>query len=70
MIDVIIRTEVFDALKRPSELEKRQIVDFLHEHLQEYGDPKSDILKCINFAVKETMSFTPSPTFSSASTLQ
>lgn len=57
MIDVIMETKVYDALKRPSEIEKKQIVDFLHENLQEYGDPKADILKCINFAVKETMSF-------------
>lgn len=53
----MIETKVFDALNRPSEIEKKQIVDFLHEHLQEYGDPKADILKCINFAVKETTSF-------------
>lgn len=53
----MIETKVFDALKRPSEIEKTQIVDFLHEHLQEYGDEKADILKCINFAVKETTSF-------------
>ena len=53
----MIETKVFDALKRPSEIEKKQIVDFLHENLQEYGDPKADILKCINYAVKETMSF-------------
>lgn len=53
----MIETKVFDALKRPSEIEKKRIVDFLHENLQEYGDPKADILKCINYAVKETMSF-------------
>lgn len=52
-----IETRVFDALERPSELQKREIVDFLHEHLQEYGDPKEHILKCLNFAVKETTSF-------------
>ncbi len=53
----MIKTKVFDALKRPSEIEKKQIVDFLHENLQQYGDSKADILKCINFAVKETTSF-------------
>lgn len=57
MIDVMIKTKVFDAFKRPSELDKRQIVDFLHEHLQEYGDPKADILKCIEYAIKEFTSF-------------
>lgn len=53
----MIETKVFDALNRPSELEKRQMVDFLFKHLEQYGDPKADILKCINFAVKETTSF-------------
>lgn len=53
----MIKTKVFDALKRPSEIEKKQIVDFLHENLEQYGDPKADIMKCINFAVKETTSF-------------
>ncbi len=53
----MIETKVFDALKRPSELEKREIVGFLHKNLEQYGDPKADILKCINYAVKETTSF-------------
>ena len=53
----MIETKVFDALKRPSELEKREIVSFLHKNLEQYGDPKADILKCINYAVKETTSF-------------
>jgi len=53
----MIETKVFDALNPPSEIEKKQIVDFLHKNLEEYGDPKAHILKCINFAVKETTSF-------------
>ncbi len=53
----MIETKEFDALNRPSEIEKKQIVDFLHENLEQYGDAKADILKCINYAVKETMSF-------------
>jgi len=53
----MIKTKVFDATHRPSEVEKKEVVDFLHENLEQYGDPKADILKCINFAVKETTSF-------------
>jgi ribosomal protein S18 acetylase RimI-like enzyme len=48
---------VYNALERPSELEKNEIVEFLHEHLQEYGDPKEQILKAINYAIKESVSF-------------
>lgn len=26
-----------------------RIVDFLHKHLEEYGDPKEDIQRCLNY---------------------
>jgi ribosomal protein S18 acetylase RimI-like enzyme len=32
-------------------LEKQRIVDFLHEHLEEYGDPKKDIKNAIDYAM-------------------
>lgn len=48
---------VYNAVERPSELEKNEIVDFLHTHLQEYGDPKKDILKALNYSIKEKTSF-------------
>ena len=33
------------------------IIDFLFDNLQEYGDPKSDIEKAVNYALKEIPSF-------------
>lgn len=30
-----------------------KIADFLHDHLDQYGDPKEDILKAINYAFKK-----------------
>jgi ribosomal protein S18 acetylase RimI-like enzyme len=27
----------------------QRIVDFLHKHLEEYGDPKEDIQSCLNY---------------------
>lgn len=27
----------------------KKIVDFLHEHLEEYGDPKKDIQRCLDY---------------------
>jgi ribosomal-protein-alanine N-acetyltransferase len=30
-----------------------RIADFLHEHLDQFGDPKADILKAINYAFKK-----------------
>lgn len=53
----MIETKLFDALNKPSEPEKDEIVDFLHTHLQEYGDAKEHIRKAIDYAVKETPSF-------------
>lgn len=53
----MFQTQLFDAVNKPTAHEKKDIVNFLHEHLQQYGDPKKDIMKAIDFAVKETGSF-------------
>lgn len=53
----MFQTQLFDAVNKPTAYEKKDIVNFLHEHLQEYGDPKKDILKAIDFAVKDMSSF-------------
>jgi GNAT superfamily N-acetyltransferase len=34
-----------------SNLQKDQIADFLVEQLGEFGDPKSDVLKCLDYAM-------------------
>lgn len=49
--------KVFNAINRISEIKKGEIVNFLHLHLGEYGDDKSDIRKAINYSLKETISF-------------
>ncbi len=49
--------KLFDAVNKPTEIEKEEIVDFLHTHLEEYGDSKKDIKKAIDYAVKEFSSF-------------
>lgn len=50
-------TKIFNATVKPSIQEKRMLINFLFEHLEQYGDPKSDIEKAINYALKETPSF-------------
>lgn len=50
-------TIIYDAINKPSEIEKKQIVNFLHEHLGEYGDPKKDIKRAIDYSVKDFGSF-------------
>lgn len=51
------QTKIFDTKNKPSELEKEALIDFLYDNLQEYGDPKPDIEKAVNYALKETTSF-------------
>lgn len=47
---------IYDEANRPKENEKNEIVDFLFENLEAYGDPKTDILKALNYAVKDIQS--------------
>ena len=53
----MIQTKVFNTVKKPNLKEKESIINFLFENLQEYGDPKSDIEKCMDYALNETPSF-------------
>jgi GNAT superfamily N-acetyltransferase len=52
-----MKIKVFDSTNKPSNLEKEEITHFLFEHLQEFGDPKKDIQKAIDYSVKEFNSF-------------
>ena len=51
------KTVVFNSDNKPTLTEKQNIINFLFENLQEYGDPSSDIEKAINYALQETPSF-------------
>lgn len=53
----MIQTTVFNTTNKPNLKEKESLIDFLFDNLQEYGDPKSDIEKAVNYALKETPSF-------------
>jgi ribosomal-protein-alanine N-acetyltransferase len=53
----MIETHIFNAENKPGELEKKEIVDFLFDNLEQYGDPKKDIQKAIDYAIKEFVSF-------------
>lgn len=53
----MIETKVFTSENKPDKGEKDSIVDFLFTHLQEYGDPRPDIVKAVDYALKETPSF-------------
>lgn len=53
----MIKTKIFNAVDKPNELEKIEMVDFLFDNLEQYGDKKVDIQKCIDYATKEISSF-------------
>jgi len=48
---------MFNPVNKPGTIEKKEMIDFLYHNLENYGDPKADIEKCIEYALKETPSF-------------
>lgn len=54
---VILTIKEFNPEKLPSAEERREIIDFLYNHLDQFGDPKQDIEKCLNYALKISESF-------------
>ena len=49
--------QVFNAIQKPDINQKNEIADFLLDNLDEFGDAKEDILKCIDYSVKDSASF-------------
>ena len=53
----MFNTKIFDTVNKPTESEKQTIVNFLFENLDQYGDPKFQIEKAIDYSLKEFESF-------------
>jgi [ribosomal protein S18]-alanine N-acetyltransferase len=49
--------KMYDAFNKPTQNEKHEIVNFLYEHLDDFGDEKQHIMKALDYAVKDTPSF-------------
>ena|SRR5665811_118814 len=45
------KIEALSAIDNATYLQKKEIADFLFEHLDEYGDPHEDIMKCLDYAL-------------------
>lgn len=43
--------QVSNAIVSATLLEKNEIADFLFEHLDQYGDTREDIMKCLDYAL-------------------
>ncbi|HHU42373.1 MAG TPA: GNAT family N-acetyltransferase, partial [Fermentimonas caenicola] len=53
----MIKTKIFNEQSKPTEREKSEVVDFLFDNLQQYGDPKNQIERAIDYSTKEFTSF-------------
>ncbi|TNE55215.1 MAG: N-acetyltransferase [Bacteroidetes bacterium] len=53
----MLQTKIYDAVNKPGEFEKKKLVRFLFENLEEYGDPEKDIRRAIEYSVKDFSSF-------------
>lgn len=45
--------KIYTSTLKPDADEKQEIVDFLYNHLGQYGDPKEHIMSCLEFATME-----------------
>ncbi|MFW6043289.1 MAG: hypothetical protein ACOCPW_02930 [Marinilabiliaceae bacterium] len=48
---------IFTSENPPSDKEKAEMTDFLLTHLDQFGDPREDITKAIDYALKISNSF-------------
>ena len=51
------QVSIYTSSNKPTENQKSQIAEFLFDHLDQFGDSKIDILKSINYSLKECPSF-------------
>ncbi len=51
----MIKIETITAKDSATFLEKSEIADFLFHHLGKYGDPKKDIMKCLDYALDQSL---------------
>lgn len=53
----MLEIKMYSQDNKPNEHERAAILNFLFENLEQYGDPKADIDKCMQYALKESDSF-------------
>ncbi len=53
----MLHSVIYKPQDKPSPEEKAEVIDFLFENLEEYGDPKKDIAKAIDYSLQEFKSF-------------
>lgn len=53
----MLEKEIYNAANKPNLAKVNEVVDFLYEHLDDYGDPKQHIRGAVEYAIKESVSF-------------
>lgn len=51
----MITLETLSAIDSATYLQKNEVADFLFNHLGKYGDPKEDIMKCLDYALDQSI---------------
>ncbi|WPR73800.1 GNAT family N-acetyltransferase [Algoriphagus sp. NG3] len=51
----MIKLETLSTIDSATYLQKNEIADFLFVHLGQYGDPKDDIMKCLDYALDQSL---------------
>ena len=51
----MIKLETLSTIDAATYLQKNEIAEFLFNHLGQYGDPKDDIMKCLDYALDQSM---------------
>jgi len=51
----MIILETLSTIDSATYLQKNEIADFLFQHLGQYGDPKEDIMKCLDYALDQNL---------------
>ncbi|WP_200976757.1 GNAT family N-acetyltransferase [Echinicola sp. 20G] len=49
------KIETLSTIDNATYLQKKEIADFLFEHLDQYGDPHEDIMKCLDYALDQAV---------------
>lgn len=48
----MLKTTIFDANNKPNESLKSEVIDFLFDNLEQYGDPQNQIERAIDYSLK------------------
>ncbi|MEB2774434.1 GNAT family N-acetyltransferase [Algoriphagus sp. D3-2-R+10] len=51
----MIKLETLSTIDSATYLQKNEIAEFLFNHLGQYGDPKEDIMKCLDYALDQSL---------------